>query len=138
MRKLKLTALTSCWVLTLACAFATEAALHRRMNSGQVYQLVEKYRLAAQKADSEKARRKALRPLKKLLEREIKLGLKFNDEAHLLANRVLVQVEYILENNCGKAKDLLISGTGGGFWRTQQPRSREVREGLYLYQSVCR
>lgn len=139
MWKLKLIGLIVCWTLTFVYTLVSEGAPHRRMSSGQVYQMVEKYRLVAQNAKSEKARRNALRPLRNELEREVKIGLKFNDETLFLANRVLLQVEYILGNNCSKAKDLLLSGTNGADESSiaGKRRDREVREGLYLYQSVC-
>lgn len=140
MWKFKLIGLIICWTLTFVYTYVSEGAPHRRLNTGQVYQLVEKYRLSAQLASSEKNRRKALKPLKSELERQVKLGLKYNDDALFLANRVLLQVEYILGNNCEKAKELLVSGTNGSddsFFSTKR-RNREVREGLYLYQSVCR
>jgi hypothetical protein len=140
MRKYKLVGLIVCWTLSLAYTFASEGAIPSRRSSGQIYQLIEKYRLSASKPASERKRRSILAGLRAQLQQELSKGLKYNDSTLYLVNRALLQVTYIVKNDCAKARQLLVSGTTGSDPSTEaeKQRDRESREGLYLYQSVCR
>ena len=140
MRKHKLINLLVICILSFSYSTPSQGSLPSRKSSGQIYQLIEKYRIRASKQSSESNRRSALVGLRKQLQAELQKGLKYNDSTLYLVNRALLQVTYIVKNDCSKARELLVSGTTGSDPSTEaaKQRDRESREGLYLYQSVCR
>ncbi len=114
----------------MVSSIASSAAIPRRLNSGQVYQLIDKYRIRASAGTTEKLRRAILKGLYRQLTKEMRKAQKPDPETNLFLERSLMQVKFIVKNDCRTAHKLLTAGP--------ERRDRSVREGLYLYQSVCR
>lgn len=127
-------------ILLALFAFTAHARDDRRLSAAQIRATVQETRARLQNHPDAEARRQELRRLHARLQGEFDKGAASFDETFVYVNKVLLDLENILHNDCRKSRDLLVNQTLGADpnLRQRDRVQREMSEGLALHASYCR
>lgn len=84
-------------------------------------------------------RRQHLQSAYDVLNVEFEKGLKANDNTFFYVNGLLLNIEYLLQNDCDKSKQLIQGSTTGtdGSADAQKRNDQSIKEAMSLYAAYC-
>lgn len=120
-------------------ASAQKNTSNRRMTEAQIRSVVEKAQDQMSKESDINQRKAQMQELIKVLEAEFNKGSAAYDKTFVYVNKVLLDAEHLLYNDCKKSRNLIENKTLG-----QDPNmsirdrtSKEISEGTALHTSYC-
>lgn len=126
-------------VLMLFVSFTASANDQRRLNKAQIQATVQEARERLKNQNDPETRKQELARLQTRLQREFEKGSASFDETFVYVNKVLLDLENLIYNDCKKSRDLIVNQTMGSDPNMRQRESiqREMSEGLALHASYC-
>lgn len=84
-------------------------------------------------------RRRHLQSAYDVLNIEFEKGLKANDRTFFYVNALLLNIEYLLQNDCDKSKQLIQASTTGtdGSADAQKRNDQSIKEAMSLHAAYC-
>ncbi|MBX3017482.1 MAG: hypothetical protein KF767_06325 [Bdellovibrionaceae bacterium] len=127
-------------LILLTVFFSMQAfASGGRMTTAQVRATVQDARERLKNQNDPQARKAELERLQTRLQQEFNKGSASFDATFVYVNKVLLDLENILYNDCKKSRDLIVNQTLGADpnLRQRDAIQREMSEGLALHTSYC-
>lgn len=115
------------------------AAETDRLSTSQIRAEVRAVRLSLARETDPELRKENLKRLQGRLQLEFEKGAASFDETFVYVNKVLLDIENLLHNDCRKSRGLIVNQTLGADPNLQQRDQiqREMTEGLALHTSYC-
>jgi hypothetical protein len=130
---------TLSFLIFLSGATSHAQKAQRRLNPSQIRSLVNESRDKMSRQNDPAVKKAELEALQKRLQSEFEKGAASYDATYIYVNKVLLDLENILYNDCKKSRSLITNQTLG-----QDPNlaqrdqiTREMSEGLALHNSYC-